>query len=46
MTVPAWKLGMSNGSSVTVLLSGDAYQVSDGNLTVSVQGHYGAILGQ
>jgi alpha-glucosidase len=46
VTVPAWKLGMSNGSSVTDLLTGESYRVSNGSLTVSVQGHDGAILEQ
>lgn len=46
VTIPAWQLSMTNGSSVTDLLTGDTYRVSGGNLTVSVEGHYGAILEQ
>ena len=46
VTIPAWQLGMIDGSWVTDLLTGDTYQVSNGNLTVSVEGHYGAILEQ
>jgi alpha-glucosidase len=46
VTVPAWQLSMVNGSWVTDLLTGNAYQVTNGNLTVSVDGHYGAILEQ
>ncbi|MGH8294316.1 MAG: glycoside hydrolase family 13 protein [Steroidobacteraceae bacterium] len=46
VTVPAWQLSMVNGSYVTDLLTGDVYQVGGGNLTVSVEGHYGAILEQ
>jgi alpha-glucosidase len=46
VTIPAWQLSMVNGSRVTDLLTGDTYQVSNGNLTVSVEGHYGAILEQ
>jgi len=37
---------MTNGSQVTELLTNTTYQVTNGNLTVSVQGHYGAILEQ
>lgn len=46
VTIPAWQLSMTNGSSVTDLLTNNTYQVSNGNLTVSVEGHYGAILEQ
>lgn len=45
-TIPAWQLSMVNGSWVTDLLTGNTYQVSNGNLTVTVEGHYGAILEQ
>ncbi|HEY1889511.1 MAG TPA: alpha amylase N-terminal ig-like domain-containing protein [Steroidobacteraceae bacterium] len=46
VTIPAWQLSMTNGSRVTDLLTNATYQVASGNLTVSVQGHYGAILEQ
>jgi alpha-glucosidase len=46
VTVPAYQLSMINGSRVTDLLTGDVYQVTGGNLSVSVEGHYGAILEQ
>jgi len=46
VTIPAWQLSMTNGSQVTDLLTNTTYQVTNGNLTVSVQGHYGAILEQ
>ncbi len=46
VTLPAWQLSMINGSQVTDLLTGDTYQVINGNLTVSVAGLYGAILEQ
>jgi len=46
VTIPAWQLSMTNGSFVTDLLTNTSYQVVSGNLTVSVQGHYGAILEQ
>ncbi|MDE2451485.1 MAG: glycoside hydrolase family 13 protein [Gammaproteobacteria bacterium] len=46
VTIPAWQLSMVNGSFVTDLLTNTSYQVVSGNLTVSVQGHYGAILEQ
>jgi hypothetical protein len=37
---------MTNGSRVTDLLTGRTYQVANGNLTVSVKAHYGAVLEQ
>lgn len=46
VTIPAWQLSMVNGSYVTDLLTGNTYQITNGNLTVSVEGHYGAILEQ
>lgn len=46
VTIPAWQPSMTNGSFVTDLLTSTSYQVTGGNLTVSVQGHYGAILEQ
>lgn len=46
ITVPVWQLSMTNGSTVTDLLSGNTYTVSGGNVTVAVNGHYGAILAQ
>ena len=46
VTIPAWQLSMTNGSWVTDLLTSTTYQVTNGNLTVPVEGHYGAILEQ
>jgi alpha-glucosidase len=46
VTIPAWQLSMVNGSWVTDLLTNTTYQVTSGNLTVTVEGHYGAILEQ
>ena len=46
VTVPAYQLGMTNGSRVTDLLTDRTYQVRGGRLTVSVKGHHGAILEQ
>lgn len=46
VTIPAWQLSMTNGSWVTDLLTSNTYQVTSGNLTVTVDGHYGAILEQ
>jgi alpha-glucosidase len=46
VAIPVWQLSMINGSTVTELLTGETYRVSDGNLTVSVEGNYGAILEQ
>ena len=46
VTVPVWQLSMVDGSSVTDQLSGQSYVVSSGQVTVNVNGHYGAILAQ
>lgn len=46
VTVPVWQLSMTNGSTVTDLLSGTHYTVQNGVVSVSVNGHYGAILAQ
>lgn len=46
VTIPAWQLSMVNGTWVTDLLTDSTYQVISGNLTVTVEGHYGAILQQ
>lgn len=46
VTIPAWQLSMTNGSYVTDLLTNTSYQVTGGNLTVPVEGHYGVILEQ
>ena len=46
VTLPAWQLSMTRGSWVTDLLTGNAYRVVNGNLTVSVNGRDGVILEQ
>ncbi|BFI94598.1 MAG: maltodextrin glucosidase [Rhodanobacter sp.] len=46
VTVPVYEMSMTNGSQVTDLLTGNKYTVSNGNATVSVQGHYGVLLAQ
>jgi len=46
VTVPVWQLSVANGSTLTDLLSGTAYTVQNGQVTVTVNGHYGAILAQ
>ncbi|MDE3072413.1 MAG: alpha-glucosidase C-terminal domain-containing protein, partial [Pseudomonadota bacterium] len=46
VTLPVWQLSMTNGSTVTDLLSGRQYSVQDGQVTVAVNGHYGVILAQ
>lgn len=46
VTVPVWQLSMVNGSTVTEKISGQHYVVSNGQVTVTVDGHYGAILVQ
>jgi alpha-glucosidase len=45
-SVPVYQLSMTNGSTVTDLLSGQHYTVQNGQVTVAVNGHYGAILAQ
>ena len=46
VAVPVWRLGMANGSRVTDRLTGNTHQVSDGSITVSIKGYFGAILTQ
>ncbi|MDE3210123.1 MAG: glycoside hydrolase family 13 protein [Pseudomonadota bacterium] len=46
VTLPVWQLSMTNGSTVTDLVSGQQYSVQNGQVTVTVNGHYGAILAQ
>jgi alpha-glucosidase len=46
VTVPAYQESMVNGSSATDLLSGQTYQVSGGDITLTLQGHSGAILAE
>jgi alpha-glucosidase len=41
-----WQLSMPNGTTVSDLLTGNAYTVRGGNVTVRVAGHYGVILAQ
>ena len=45
-TVPAYQLSVTDGSAMTDALTGTKYTVSGGNVTVTVPGHYGAILVQ
>ena len=46
MNVPVWQLSVANGSQLTDLVSGTHYTVQNGQVSVSVNGHYGAILAQ
>ena len=46
VTVPVWQLSMTNGSTVKDLLSGAAYTVSNGKVTVGVPADSGVILEQ
>ncbi|MDE2050994.1 MAG: alpha-glucosidase C-terminal domain-containing protein, partial [Gammaproteobacteria bacterium] len=46
VTVPVWQLSVPNGTTVTDLLTGNAYAVSGGDVTVSVASHFGVILAQ
>jgi alpha-glucosidase len=44
VTIPAYQLSMINWSSVTDQLTGNTYQVQNGQLTVNVPAYAGAIL--
>ncbi|MFB9328688.1 alpha amylase N-terminal ig-like domain-containing protein [Paenibacillus aurantiacus] len=46
VTVPVNKASMADGSTVTDKISGNVYTVSNGSVTLTVDGHYGAILVQ
>ncbi len=46
ITVPVAQLSMTNGSHLTELISGTQYTVQNGQVSVTVNGHYGAILAQ
>lgn len=46
VTVPVWQLSVRDGTSVTDLLTGNAYTVSSGGVAISVAGRHGAILAQ
>ncbi|MFC3841699.1 alpha-amylase family glycosyl hydrolase [Paenibacillus sp. GCM10012304] len=46
VTVPVSKLSVVDGSIMTDQMTGTAYMVQNGSVTVSVNGHYGAILTQ
>ncbi len=46
VTVPASKLSMVDGSTVTDLLTGNTYAVNGGNVTLTVAAEYGAVLEQ
>ncbi|NII11220.1 glycoside hydrolase family 13 protein [Oleiagrimonas sp. C23AA] len=46
VTVPVYPMSVTDGSTMTDLLSGQTYTVSGGSVTVTVNGHYGAILAQ
>jgi alpha-glucosidase len=43
-TIPVYQLSITDGSILTDKITGNTYQVQNGQVTVSVQGHYGAIL--
>lgn len=44
VTVPVSKLSVVDGSTMTDQITGTTYTVQNGSVTVSVNGHYGAIL--
>jgi alpha-glucosidase len=46
VTVPVGQMSVTNGSHLTELISGTQYTVQNGTVSVTVNGHYGAILAQ
>jgi alpha-glucosidase len=46
VTVPVWQLSVTDGSHLVDQISGTSYTVQNGQVTLSVNGHYGAILAQ
>jgi alpha-glucosidase len=46
VTIPAYQLSMMNGSKVTDELTGNVYQVLNGQVTVDVEGEGGVVLVQ
>lgn len=46
VTVPVSKMSVMDGSTMTDQITGTTYTVQNGSVTVSVNGHYGAILTQ
>ena len=46
VTISAYQLSMTNGSSVTDQLTGSTYQVQNGQVMVDVQGEGGVVLVQ
>jgi len=44
ITLPVYELSITNGSSLTDLLSGSSYQVANGQITLTLAGHSGAVL--
>jgi alpha-glucosidase len=46
VTVPVGQMSVTNGSHLTELISGTQYTVQNGQVSVTVNGHYGAILEQ
>jgi alpha-glucosidase len=45
-TIPVYQLSVPDGTTMTDAVTGTTYSVSGGSVTVTVQGHYGAILVQ
>lgn len=46
VSVPVWQLSVTNGSQLVDQVSGTSYTVQNGQVTLNVNGHYGAILAQ
>ncbi len=46
ITIPAYQLSMTNGSYMTDKLTGNVYQVQNGQVTVNVPPYYGSVLVQ
>ena len=46
VTIPLYQLSMTDGGSVTDVLTGNVYQVQNGQVTVDVEGDGGVVLVQ
>lgn len=46
VSIPVYQLSVTNGSTLTDNISGTVYTVANGQVSVTVNGHYGVILAQ
>ncbi|HZR39024.1 MAG TPA: glycoside hydrolase family 13 protein [Ktedonobacteraceae bacterium] len=44
VSIPAYQLSIANGSTLTDKITGNSYTVQGGQISLTLQGHYGAIL--